>query len=148
MSSHRRALLLILLLALLPLLIGGSLFYLGWRPAKSSHHGTLITPPVPVGVDGIKGKWSLLLVDDPVCGPACKEKLDELRRVRVVLAKNWQRTQSLHLSDRNALPGDFATGTIVIVDPNGLAMMRYAPGAKLEGVLADLELLLKYSWIG
>jgi hypothetical protein len=36
----------------------------------------------------------------------------------------------------------------VIVDPNGLAMMRYAPGADAKGIRADLERLLKYSWIG
>jgi hypothetical protein len=37
---------------------------------------------------------------------------------------------------------------VIIVDPEGRAMMRYAPGAELKGIRADLERLLKFSWIG
>lgn len=144
MPSHRRALLLILALALLPIVIGGSLHYFGWRPDKTANHGTLITPPASVDLDGLKGKWSLLLVGDP--GNA--GRLDELRRVRVVLAREWKRTQHLSLDARPGPLADLPAGTVVIVDPNGLAMMRYAPGADAKGIRADLERLLKYSWIG
>ncbi|MDP2795155.1 MAG: hypothetical protein Q8O25_13955 [Sulfurisoma sp.] len=148
MPSHRRALLLILALALLPIVIGGSLHYFGWRPDKTSNHGTLVTPPVALGIDSLKGKWSLVLVADAPCGPTCAARIDELRRVRVSLAKEWKRTQHLGLDARPTALADLPAGTVVIVDPNGLAMMRYVPGADANGIRADLERLLKYSWIG
>jgi len=144
LSSAQRTLLLILSLSLLPIVIGTGLYYFGWQPGKTANHGTLITPPVAVGLDGVKGKWSLLLVGDS----ANAERLDELRRVRVVLAKEWQRTQHLALDARPAALADLPAGTVVIVDPDGLAMMRYPPGADAKGIRADLERLLKYSWIG
>ena len=144
LSSAQRTLLLILTLSLLPIAIGAGLYFFGWQPGRTANHGTLITPPVAVGLDGVKGKWSLLLVGDS----SNADRLDELRRVRVVLAKEWKRTQHLHLDARPAALADLPAGTVVIVDPNGLAMMRYAPGADAKGIRADLERLLKYSWIG
>jgi len=144
LSSAQRTLLLILALSLLPIVIGASLYFFGWQPGKTTNHGTLITPPVAVGSEDLKGKWSLLLVGDP----SNADRLDELRRVRVVLAKEWKRTQHLAFDARPAALADLPAGTVVIVDPNGLAMMRYAPGADAKGIRADLERLLKYSWIG
>ena len=145
LSGPQRTLLLILVLSLLPIAIGTGLYFFGWQPGKTANHGTLITPPVAVDIDGVKGKWSLLLVGD---SPNGAERLDELRRVRVVLAKEWKRTQHLALDARPGALAELPSGTVVIVDPNGLAMMRYAPGADAKGIRADLERLLKYSWIG
>ncbi len=147
LSSAQRTLLLILTLSLLPIAIGAGLYFFGWQPGKTTNHGTLITPPVAVGSEGLKGKWSLLLLGN-TSNAGNAERLDELRRVRVVLAKEWKRTQHLHLDARPAALADLPAGTVVIVDPNGLAMMRYAPGADAKGIRADLERLLKYSWIG
>jgi len=147
LSSAQRTLLLILALSLLPIAIGAGLYFFGWQPGKTANHGTLITPPVAVGIDGVKGKWSLLLLGNANDGGNA-ERLDELRRVRVVLAKEWKRTQHLRLDAQPAALADLPAGTVVIVDPNGLAMMRYAPGTDAKGIRADLERLLKYSWIG
>ncbi|MBU1645407.1 MAG: hypothetical protein KJ787_03650 [Gammaproteobacteria bacterium] len=143
LTNAQRTLLLILALSLLPIVIGAGLYLYGWRPAQTSNHGTLIAPPVAMAGDDLKGKWTLLLVGDA----RNAERLDELRRVRVVLAKQWQRTQ--HLA-ADTLPAGLGLlpGSVVIVDPNGLAMMRYAPGADAKDIRVDLERLLKYSWIG
>jgi len=148
-SGHRRALLLILILSLLPIAVGLGLYAWGWRPQTTGNHGTLITPPVALAaeVDGrLKGKWSLVVVG--AAKDAEEARLDELRRVRASLAKEWKRTQHLAMPTAPAALGGIAPGSVVIIDPNGLAMMRYAPDADLKGIRADLERLLKYSWIG
>ncbi len=147
-STTHRILLLLAALTLLPMAFGAGLYYSGWRPAATSNHGTLVVPPVRLHVDGVTGKWSLLLVGGTDCGAPCTARLDDLRRVRVALAKEWQRTQHLSLDRVPDGLGSVAAGTVFIVDPDGLAMMRYAPGARLEGIRADLERLLTYSWIG
>jgi hypothetical protein len=143
-TSWRRALLLILALSLLPIAVGAGLYFFGWRPAKTGNHGQLIAPPVAVDVGATKGKWVLVLIDsDPNAA-----RIDELRRVRASLAKEWQRTQHLRLDGAPASLGQLPAGSVIVIDPEGRAMMRYAPGAELKGIRADLERLLKYSWIG
>lgn len=141
-SSWRRALLLMLALSLLPIAVGAGLYFFGWRPAQTANHGDLITPPVAVDVGQAKGKWALALVG----GDA--GRLDELRRVRASLAREWRRTEHLRLDVAPAGLGDLSPGSVLIVDPEGRAMMRYPPGAGLKGIRADLERLLKFSWIG
>lgn len=143
-TSWRRALLLMLTLSLLPIATGAGLYFFGWRPAQTSNHGTLIVPPVAVDIGTGKGKWALVLID----GQDNSDRLDELRRVRASLAKEWQRTQHLRLDAAPAALGVVPAGSVVVVDPEGRAMMHYAPGAALKGIRADLERLLKFSWIG
>ena len=46
------------------------------------------------------------------------------------------------------LDGNTSDPRLLLVDPAGKLMMRYAPGAEPKGIRADLERLLKYSWIG
>lgn len=142
----RRLLLLVVALSLLPILIGGGLYAYGWRPQTTMNKGTLIVPPVPLADAVLQGKWSLVVVGMPPEAEATS--LDALRRVRASLAKEWKRTQHLAWPELPAPLGGVAAGTVVIVDPKGMAMMRYEPGADLKGIRADLERLLKYSWIG
>ena len=165
----RLVLLAICALLLLPVLTGGSLYLLGWRPAHTANHGVLIEPPQPIAGDPAwLGKWSLALVSDAPCGAACAERLDALRRVRVALAKDMGRTRHVWVGagvdaeagplaatapDLRIVPGrppalaKFPAGSVVIVDPQGLAMMAYAPEAPINGIRSDLERLLKLSWI-
>jgi len=146
-SAWRRALVLMIGLSLLPITIGAWLYFTGWQPAKTSNHGTLIAPPIPVTLNGPEGRWSLVLIGDAPCDDACAARMDELRRVRVSLAKEMQRTQTLRSGAPLPLTG-LPAGTVIIVDPDGRAMMRYAPDAEAKAMRADLERLLKYSWIG
>lgn len=146
-ASWRRALLLMLALSLLPVAVGTGLYFFGWRPASTVNHGELIVPPVAIDAGQAKGKWALVLIDADL-GDAGAARIDELRRVRASLAKEWQRTQHLRLDAAPAGLGEMPSGTVIVVDPEGRAMMRYAPGADLKGMRADLERLLKFSWIG
>lgn len=146
-TAGRRALLLMLVLSLLPIGIGAGLYFFGWRPTKTSNHGSFIAPPVPVGIDAAQGRWSLVLLGAGDCDVACAARLDELRRVRVSLAKEMHRTQHLRAGPPPAL-ADLPAGTVLVVDPDGRAMMRYSPDAAAKGMRADLERLLKYSWTG
>jgi hypothetical protein len=146
-TAWRRALLLMVGLSLLPIAVGAWLYFVGWRPAQTSNHGTLITPPVAVAIDTVKQRWSLVLLGDGDCDAPCAARLDELRRVRVSLAKEMHRTQYLRAVAPAPL-ADLPTGTVIIVDPDGRAMMRYTPDAEAKGMRADLERLLKYSWTG
>lgn len=166
--SPRWTLFLIILLVALPFAVGTALYVFGWRPARTVNNGVLITPPDTLASPAEwEGKWSLLLVHDAPCGVPCAQRLDELRRVRLSLGQQMGRTRlvwmgkavGVEAADLKAAMPDLATmdmgshslaklppGSVVLVDPNGLAMMRYPPGADPRGVRADLERLLKYVW--
>ena len=151
-ASGRRTLALVLALSLLPLAIGGGLFAFGWKPDRTVNHGTLFTPPVPVDDVAASplaetGRWSLVLLGTGDCDAACTARLDELRRVRTALAKQMHRTRQLRAAAPPALAG-LPSGTVLIVDPRGTAVLHYPPGAGAPGIRDDLERLLKLSWIG
>ncbi|HJW23574.1 MAG TPA: hypothetical protein VJ576_01645 [Rhodocyclaceae bacterium] len=159
---------LIFMLLALPFVAGTGLYLAGWRPSGTVNHGVLIKPPTTLASPGDwEGKWSLLLVHDGPCGAPCAQKLDELRRVRISLGQQMGRTRLAWMgksidseaADLKTLVPDLAIidmlphgldklapGSVVLVDPNGLAMMRYPPGADPRGLRADLERLLKYVW--
>lgn len=184
LTSGRRALLLMLLIFLSPVLIGGGLYFSGWRPAKPASHGDLILPPRPLAVTALggdaatraQGKWLLLIVGDANCGDACVRLIELTRNIQVSLNRDMGRVVRIVLAEApsgelhrlaarqpdlvvTALPpawrAVFGPGMtagplhrVLLVDPAGHLMMQYAPDAEAKGIRADLEKLLKHSWIG
>lgn len=165
--SHR-ALVWIGCLLALPFIVAFGLHLSGWVPSSTVNHGQLINPPEPVAAPGPwPGKWSVVLLHDAPCGNACRVRLDELRRLRLSLERDMEQTQLVWLGagiapEAAALQGVIADlapvdapadpfsqlppGSVLIVDPQGNAMLRYTPNAPAGGIRADLERLLKYTW--
>ncbi len=84
MFTRYRPLLLILALLILPFIIGGGLYAWGWRPAKASSHGELLTPPrelpplvdatgKPLDKTAFNDHWSLVVAGAGPRGAACKK---------------------------------------------------------------------------
>jgi len=166
-SLNRRTLLLLAAVTAMPFVAASGLYLSGWRPGATANHGTLILPPAPLAdVGHWRGKWSIVLLQGGPCSADCVQRLDQLQRLRTSLGPEMQRTRIVwqgtipavgiatrengmaELEALAAPPAGFEQlppGSVMIVDPNGLAMMRYRPGADLKGVRADLQRLLKYS---
>ncbi|MBS1189085.1 MAG: putative transrane protein [Rhodocyclaceae bacterium] len=164
--NSRVILFLIFAFLALPFVAGTGLYLSGWRPGRTVNHGILITPPATLATPGQwAGKWSLLLIHDAPCGVLCAERLNQLGRIRISLGQEMGRTRvvwmgqaiaaeaanlKVSMPDLSTLDmpphglGPLPPGSVILVDPNGLAMMRYAPDADPRGMRADLERLLKY----
>lgn len=175
-TPARRALLLTLLVFVLPILIGGGLFLSGWRPERTANHGDLILPPKPAPVsllgDSTKGKWLLVIAGDGACNVDCSALAQQVRNVQVSLNREMLRIhrvlivteESSELAGLRARQPDLQVQAVsaewatllqagprhrlFVVDPAGNLMMQYAPDAEAKGIRADLERLLKFSWIG
>lgn len=146
MNAGRCKLVLLAAAMAAPFVVGSALHAAGWRPPGTVNRGQLIAPPVAAPAwAGWQGRWSLVLVHTPPCGEGCAARLDELRRLRASLARDAERTQLLALAPRPGELGGAPPGSVVVVDPAGRAMLRYAPGADAGGMRADLERLLKYA---
>jgi len=116
--------------------------------------------------------WRVLIAPPPDCADACVRAADDFDKVWRLMGRNAERLDILWLcadtacdvpaplagdrslrrlapdaSLRERLPGihegDVAAVRVYLVDPNGFLMMRYAPGADVGGVRADVAKLLK-----
>lgn len=112
--SGRAALLGLAALFFLPVLGAFWLYYSGgWRPAGNTNHGELILPARPlteaplVQLDGaptppslLRGKWTLLYIDDGACAtPQCRKALWTLRQTRLLLAEDMDRVQRVFVAE-------------------------------------------------
>ena len=180
LTPGKRALLLTILIFLAPVLVGGSLYVFGWRPANTANHGQLIQPPQALAIgdlaDDVRkratGKWLLLIAGDGPCETACVALAEQSRAIQVSLNRDMGRLARIVLTATptpamRELQGRQPDLLVVappaswqptlqagsrhrfyVVDPAGNLMMQYAPEAEAKGVRADLERLLKHSWIG
>lgn len=118
------------------------------------------------------GKWLLVIAGDTPCTAGCTTLAGHTRAIQVSLNRDMGRLRRIILADRDtpelaalrmrqpdllvARPdaswrATLAAGAqhrLFVVDPAGNLMMQYAPEADPRGVRADLERLLKSSWIG
>jgi len=111
-SSGLPMLALIVTLLALPFAIAAGLYLLGWQPARTGNHGTLLNPPPPLPADGLldsagqplataelHGKWLLILAGRGACDAACRGRVDEMRRIQVSLNKDMGRLRRVVLTD-------------------------------------------------
>jgi len=128
-------------------------------------------------LEDLRGRWSLVHVIDDHCDETCVERLYFTRQIRTALGSDRQRVQRIALARegvgtpglqplldehprlrivtmtdtralRSQLPDDLPGGTVLLVDPLGNLMLRFGPGVQPEGILEDLEKLLKLSRVG
>ncbi|MBU1365203.1 MAG: hypothetical protein KKE51_15410 [Gammaproteobacteria bacterium] len=171
----RLMLALIVALLALPFIIGAGLYFGGWHPSRTGHHGHLLNPPRPLPEQMLRStgknseKWKLVLQVSGPCAAECTNRLDEMRRIHVALYKNMGRLSRAVLTDQPDDPALLAlhasqpdlmvlstqpgalpeiTDPVLLVDPQGLVIMTYPPDASPQGMRADLDRLLKYAWTG
>lgn len=175
-GNGRGMLLLIVGLLMLPFAIGGGLYVSGWQPAQIATHGQLLSPPQPLpdevlrSTGKMRGKWILLLNVRGSCEASCTTRIDELRRIQVALYKNMDRVRRVVLTDRPDDPTLAAliktqpnllltaappaekrseiNASVLLADPQGQVVMTFPADASAQGIRADLERLLKFTWNG
>ena len=146
-GSGRRQFLLLGLFFLGPLALAFIVYYgFDWRPAGSTEHGELLSPPVvlPDTVIGeerdgevprLRRKWSLIVLMDDGCGESCQAVLYETRQVRKALSRERDRTQRVML-----IRGDFDRETIETQHPDLIILTDDLPvAAEIQSALGGLE---------
>jgi len=184
-ARSNRTLWLVLAACLLPFLAATAL-YIFAPPKQRMNYGELIEPMLlpDIGLsmlDGkslqladLRGKWVMLQVDESSCERDCREKLYNMRQVRLTQGKNMERILRLWVvRDEGPIDPALLTdyeGTLVVragkgqwlqklsasgsvhdpiwlVDPLGNIMLRYPLHADPSGMKNDLARLLKVSRI-
>jgi hypothetical protein len=154
--SSRQALVLLALLFLMPVLVAWLLNIgaeHGWRPAGTTNKGTLIQPPRPLELpadllsatgeplnkDFLGGKWTLIYVGNTACEKTCRQRLYQMRQVRLAQGENMRRVQRLFLATgRPAAPGfqqviaDYPKMAVALLSPQQAAAI--APVFRVDGL--------------
>ncbi|WP_442947173.1 SCO family protein [Noviherbaspirillum sp.] len=189
-KSGRWKLFAVILICAAPM-IASYLTYYVIKPQGRTNYGTLIDPrahPMPplntTGLDGkplelnaYNGKWIMLQVADAECAPPCRERLHDMRQLRLAMGKDKDRIERVWLVTdgdpldtmlmreydgthmlrakpealKNWLPTDGGTTIsdhLYMIDPLGNLMMRFPKDADPNKVKKDLSKLLKASRIG
>jgi hypothetical protein len=148
---------LLLLLFAAPVLVAFVLAQLGWRPAGTRNHGTLLE--VPQDFNSVRaieesdalvdwntsaGNWHVLFPVPADCGAPCAQQLDALARVWTGLGRHAARVRVLVTGPvdaelRAALPR-FPQAKVVALDPDPLP--HPAPVAATDARVATLPVYL------
>lgn len=159
----------------LPLSIAWLLSASHWHPRHTRSSGALVNPPRDLrGVavtldDGTRlawqdpqYRWTLLALPGAACEVRCRQRLEEVLRMRITLGRNASRLRVVYLgpplpaSDAaaharllagRAVAGSFASErahehddlALAVVDPRGLLMLHYAPGYSAQGLRSDIK---------
>ena len=147
---------------LAPLLLAWAVYHQPeWRPPAGLQHGELLDPsqpPIaPAGNELLLGHWTLLYRNAGPCEADCRDLLDTLRRVRLAQDRSMRRVQRLLLlpesesytanePDLRMAPAEnwnLPAGSVYLVDPRGVSVLRYRPGFDTRGLIKDLQRLLR-----
>ncbi len=131
----------------------------------------------PIPTRELHGRWLLIVPAVDACGSSsCQQTLQQLQQLQLALGKEQSRVQrvligkeaSFAAATQQRFPGlvvvtvaaagsadeaawnqtlDGFEQEVLVVDPFGNLMMRYADPVDMRGVLKDVERLLKYSWV-
>lgn len=172
-------------------LIASYLTYYVIKPQGRTNYGALIDPrsyPMPAlgaatldgkpaSLEAMKGKWIMLQVSDAQCEEPCRQRLHDMRQLRLAQGKEMSRVERVWLITddkpletmlmreydgthmlrvkpdalKTWLPAEPGTGMadhIYMVDPLGNLMMRFPKNADPNKIKKDLAKLLKASRIG
>jgi len=187
-KSGRRTFLLINFMFFGPLAVAIFLYFSGmnWRPEGSTEHGQLLLPPQTVpniilrdAINGepkkqLRGIWTFLYVGPGECPDICKQRLAELRQMRLGFGKDMKRMQNVFMSTGGSIDKSYMTvehpklfaldadvaaeavavvenpipGEVYLIDPQGNLMMRFKSDETIEHIKKDVKKLLKLSQIG
>lgn len=129
------------------------------------------------GLEDLHGRWTLVHVIGDRCGADCRERLYFTRQIHTALGKDQGRVQRLALAARGTdaggfdeildehprltvlatspdgplrrqLPNDVDAETVLLIDPLGNLILRFDADVEPDGILEDLEKLLKLSRVG
>jgi len=185
-EAHRRAragrwkMLGILLVCAAPVVASYYTYYVV-RPEGRTNYGTLVTPLRDVGglggIASLHGRWIMLVTGPASCDTACRERLYEIRQVRLTTGKERDRVERVWIIDDGGVPdpallaqheglvlmradpatlarelpaepGTAASDHIYMIDPLGNLMMRFPKDADPNRMKKDLAKLLRASRVG
>lgn len=137
-------------LFVVPVVLAYTLYFSGWRPARTINHGELVQPARPltdealetlegrkIKLGDLRGKWLLVYFGGSECGQPCTDNLYNMQQVVLAQGKDLVRLERLY----------------IVTDTSALEMLRYTirdyPGTRiLKGEADSLARLARQFAVG
>lgn len=152
--------------------------YYVWKPQKRMNYGELLqAEPIsfagmktregkPLPVEAWRGKWVMLLVDDPNCDRSCEARLYAMRQTEQAMIMKKEMLSVVWLLSAQGVPrpdllaqyplthvvaaGDDlspklpqpSAGRIFVIDPKGMPTLRYPESPDAKRMMKDMGRLL------
>jgi len=163
-NRNRAMLIAIFVIFLGSFFFAGALRFSGWRPSGLKNHGELLQPPAdlrnlaPTLVDGsaypwnpVERTWRIVVAPPADCAEACVKLARQIDLVWQLFGHDANHVHVLWMGEPPAaLPRVDDIGSagrrgvpVYVVDPNGFAILRYAPGFDPGDLRSDVARLLK-----
>ena len=154
--------------------------------AQGIQHGKLISPVISIGAINakeistmdevvIEKKWVLVFIQNNLCNEFCKERLYQVRQIRLALGEDRDKVDRLvifnQINNLNELKDSYSgqkfidqsfmnyqglvkkfndsytdkKNPIFLLDPYGFLMMQYPEGTEPKGIIKDIERLIRNS---
>jgi cytochrome oxidase Cu insertion factor (SCO1/SenC/PrrC family) len=154
--------------------------------AQGIQHGKLISPVISIGAIKakeistmdevvIEKKWVLVFIQNNLCNEFCKERLYQVRQIRLALGEDRDKVDRLvifnQINNLNELKDSYSgqkfidqsfmnyqglvkkfndsyadkKNPIFLLDPYGFLMMQYPEGTEPKGIIKDIERLIRNS---
>ena len=143
------------LVILLPVLLAALILRQGWYEPGTRSKGQWLSRDIyllrPLPPHQIT--WRLVYLEAGRCEAECRQVPVLMQRIRSALGRNLDKLALVQLAAEPRLEtrAEMQAGNLMLVDPQGLAILRYeVPASTTEwplfgkGVLSDLQQLLKY----
>jgi len=178
----------IALLFFLPIIVSWYLVFFSdyKKDTIGTQHGELITPVIDIGEIKareiktmgevlISKKWTLVFIQNKICGNFCKERFYQLKQIRLALGEDRNKVERLVIFNKpndlkefkdlypsqkfidNSFKDYYSlvrkfdnyisdeVNPIFLIGPYGFLMMQYSQDSDPMGIIKDLEKLIKNS---
>ena len=144
-----------MLVILLPVALAALTLQQGWYEPGSRNKGEWLHQEIYLlqPLESAHVKWRLVYLEARECESVCQQVPVLMQRIQSALGRNLDKLALVKLIDDPAVEAgsEMKTGDIMLVDPQGLAILRYEVPANTaqwprfgKAVLSDLQQLLKY----
>lgn len=143
------------LVILLPVVLAALTLRQGWYEPGTRNKGQWLSKDVYLlqPLPSSQSKWRLVYLEARQCEAVCQQVPMLMQRIRSALGRNLDKLALVQLVDEPApeAGAEIKTGDIMLVDSQGLAILRYEVPANTaqwplfgKAVLSDVQQLLKY----
>lgn len=159
--KNRKTLIITLLMFILPVVIGTTMFMTGWRPSATVNHGELIVPVralaerelqsiegKTVKIADLRKKWTMVYFDTSACPDECTRQLFFMRQIHLGLGKDYDRMQRVFvLNDAGSVDSlkprlaEYPDMLVVKSDAANILSMRKEFGADTDAAARYIYLV-------
>lgn len=155
--------LLVLVICLIPSVAANFLYKFkhdSLKAGETKQQGMLISPAIElpdinifsdngtiIKRDNIVNKWNIIYIKPEQCSSECKQKIAELKNLKVALGRDYNKINITTTSPLKSDNINLNEDNIYLIDPQTFVMMRYTQEHSTSQILKDVKHIMRYTYV-